>query len=59
MISFVAYSVIKGILKVGDDNEAFKAVEKIMGFEKYKIEKEPETYDSIINNLFGGNDELI
>lgn len=57
MISFVAYSVIKSILKVGDDNEAFKAVEKIMGFEKYKIEKEPETYDSIINDLFGGNDD--
>lgn len=53
MISFVAYSVVKSLLKVGDDNEAFKAVEKIMGFEKYKIEKEPETYDSIINDLFG------
>lgn len=55
IISFVGYSVIKSILKVDDENKAFKTVEQLMGFEKYIKEKEPETYDSIINDLFGGN----
>lgn len=59
VVQFVAYSVIKGLLKVGDENEAFKAVEKVMGFDKYIAEKKPETYDSIIDDLFGGKNELI
>lgn len=56
IVSFVGYSVIKSVLKVDDSNKAFKAVEQLMGFEKYIKEKEPETYDSIINDLFGGKE---
>lgn len=59
VVGFVAYSVVKGLLKVGEENEAFKAVEKVMGFDKYIAEKKPETYDSIIDDLFGGKNELI
>lgn len=54
IVGFVGYSVIKNILKVSEDDKAFQAVEKLLGFEKYKVKKEPETYDSIINDLFGG-----
>ena len=54
IVGFVAYSVIKSILKVEEDNKAFKAVEKLLGYDKYIIKKEPETYESIINDLFGG-----
>ena len=46
--------MIKSILKVDDENKAFKAVEQLMGFDKYMKEKETETYDSIIDDLFGG-----
>lgn len=46
--------MIKSILKVGEGDKTFKAVEQLMGFDKYMKEKELETYDSIIDDLFGG-----
>lgn len=46
--------MLKKVLNVQDDNKAFNSIAKLLGYDKYFEEKEAESYDSIINDLFGG-----
>lgn len=50
IVSLVTYGVVKDILKVDDDNEAFKLLENTLGFDKYFVSKK-DYYDDIVNKV--------
>lgn len=56
IVGAVAFGVLKKVLNVQDDNKAFNSIAKLLGYDKYFEEKEAESYDSIINDLFGGKE---
>lgn len=54
VVGAVAFGVIRKLFKVQDDNQAFNLISELLGYEKYYKKEAPETYDSIIQDLFGG-----
>lgn len=59
IVGLVSYSVIKNILKVDDENEAFKLLEETLGFDKYFVSKK-DYYEDIVNKVLrSGKNECI
>lgn len=50
-VQFAGYTVLKSILKIDDGDKMFKQLEKVLGFECFMKEKEPETIENIKNKV--------